>query len=44
MELLALQTGAQKVHWEDITSFISVVEAKTITPRVKHIDIPLYFL
>ena len=44
MEDLALYTGAPKVHWEDNTSCISVVEAKIVTPRVKHIDIPVCFL
>ena len=44
MEALALHTGAPTVHWEDNTSFISVVEAKRVTTRVKHIDIPVYFL
>ena len=44
MEALALHIGAHTVHWEDNTTCISVVEAKRITPRVTHIDIPLYFL
>ena len=44
MEALALSTGAPTVHWEDNTSCISVVEAKIVTPRVKHIDIPVCFL
>ena len=44
MEALALYTGAPTVHWEDNTSFISVVESKRVTPRVKHIDIPVCFL
>ena len=39
MESLALHTVAPIVHWEDNTSFISVVEAKMVTPRVKQIDI-----
>ena len=43
MEALALHTGATTVHWEDNTSCISVVEAKRVTPRVKHIDIPIFF-
>ena len=43
MEALALYTGAPTEHWEDNTSCISVVEAKRVTPRVKHIDIPVYF-
>ena len=41
---LALYTGAPTVHWKDNTSCISVVEAKTVTPRVKHIDFPVCFL
>ena len=44
MEALALDTGAHIVHFEDNTSSIYVVEAKTVTPRVKHIDIPVCFL
>ena len=44
MEALALHTGAPTVHWEDNTSCISSVEAKIFTPRVKHIDIPVFFL
>ena len=44
MEALVLQTGAPVVHWEDNTIFIYVVEAKIVTPRVKQIDIPVYFL
>ena len=44
MEALALYTGAPTVHWEDNTSCISVVEDEKVTPRVKHIDIPVCFL
>ena len=44
MEALALHTCAHTVNWEDNTSCISVVEAKIITPRVKHIDITIFFL
>ena len=44
MEALALHTCAPTVHWEDNTSYISVVEDKIFTPRVKHIDIPVCFL
>ena len=44
MEALALHTGAPIVHWEDNTSCISVVEAKRVPPRVKHIDNPVFFL
>ena len=44
MEYLSLHTGAPIVHWEDNTNCISVVEAKIVTPRVKHIDIPVCFL
>ena len=44
MEVLVLYTGAPTVNLEDNTSFISVVEAKRFTPRVKHIDIPVCFL
>ena len=44
MEVLEIHTGAPTVNWEDNTSCISVVEAKIITTRVKHIDIPACFL
>ena len=44
IEDLALYTGAPTLHWEDNTSCISVVEAKRVTPRVKHIAIPVCFL
>ena len=44
MEALALHTGAHTVHWEDNIGCISVVEAIIVTPRVKHIDIPVCFL
>ena len=44
MEDLALHTGATTVRWDDNTSCIYVVEAKIVTPRVKHIDIPVCFL
>ena len=44
MEALALYTGAPTVHWEDNIGCISVVEAKIVTPRFKHIDIPVCFL
>ena len=38
------QTGDPTVHWEYSTSYISVVEDKIVTPRSKHIDIPVRFL
>ena len=44
MEALSLHTGAQTVNWENNTSFISVVKAKMLTPTVKQIDIPVFFL
>ena len=44
MEALALHIGAPKLNWEDNTIFISVVEAKLVTPRVKHIDITVFLL
>ena len=44
MEYLALHTGAPTVHWEYNTIFVSIVEAKMVTPKVKHIDIPVCFL
>ena len=43
MKALALHTGSPTVHWEDNTSFIYVVEATRVTPRVKHIDNPVFF-
>ena len=44
MEALAIHTGLPAVHWEDNTICISIVEDKRLTPIVKHIDIPVYFL
>ena len=44
MEVVSTQTVEPTVHWEYNTSCISVVEAKIVTPRVKHIDIIVYFL
>ena len=44
MEALALHTGALTLNWEDNISCIYVVEYKRVTPRVKHIDIPVCFL
>ena len=44
MEALALHTGALTVYWEDSTNVISVVEDKIVTPRVKKIGIPVFFL
>ena len=43
-EALALHNGSPTLHWEDNGIFISVVEAKIVTPRVKHIDITVCFL
>ena len=44
MEALSLHTGAPTEHWEYNTSFIYVFGAKIVTPRFKHIDIPVCFL
>ena len=44
MEALSLHTGAPILNWEDNTSCIYFVEAKIVTPRVKHVSIPIYFL
>ena len=44
MEALALHTGELTAHWEDNTSCIYFFEAKIVTPRVKHIDIPVCFI
>ena len=41
---LALHTGETTVHWEDNKSYISGVEYKRVSPRVTHIDIPVFFL
>ena len=43
MEALSLHTGAPTVHWEYNTSSISDVESKIVTPRVKHIEIYVFF-
>ena len=44
MEYLSLHTGAPTLHWEDSNGCICFVEAKIVTPRVKHVDIPVCFL
>ena len=44
MEALALHTVAPTVNWEYNISCISVVESKMVNTRVKHINIPVYFL
>ena len=44
MEALALHTGALTVSLEDSQGFISGVEAKIVTLRVKHVDIHVWFL
>ena len=44
MESLELRTYAPTEHWEENTSFVSVVESKRGTHIVKHIDILVYFL
>ena len=44
MEALSFYTGAPTSYWEENTSFICVVEAKIVTPRVKNIDINVCFL
>ena len=44
MEELAPQIGAPTVHLEDNTSCIDVVEAKRVTPTVKYIGIPIFFI
>ena len=43
MEALALHTGAPIVHWGDNKICIYDVESKIFTPRVKHIDTPMFF-
>ena len=44
MEALALHTGVPKVHWEDNTHCIYVIEDKIVSTRVKHIDITVCFI
>ena len=44
MEASELHTGTPTVNCEDNTNFIYVDEAKRATPKVKHIDIPVFFL
>ena len=44
METLVIHTGAPIVYWEYTTSCIYVVEAKIVTPRVKHTYIPVCFI
>ena len=39
MEALALHTVSPAVHWEYNKHCIYIVEAKRITPRVKHTEI-----
>ena len=41
---LSLHTRIPTLHWEYNASCISVVEAKRVTPRVKHIDITVFFI
>ena len=41
MEDLALYTCAPTVPWEDNTSCIFVVEDNIVSPKVKHIGIPV---
>ena len=44
MESLFLHTVSPTVHWEDNTSFISLVKSNIVTPIIKHINIPVCFL
>ena len=44
MEALELHTVAPTVHQEDNTTCIYVAEYKTVTPKVKIMDIPVCFL
>ena len=44
MEALEIHTGSSTVHLKDNQFFIYVFEAKRVTPRVKHIDVPVCFL
>ena len=44
MDALSLHSASPTVHWEGNTIWISFVEAKIVTPRVKHVDVPVWFL
>ena len=44
MKVLSLHTGAHTVQWEYNTCFIAVVGAKRVTPRLKHIYIPVCYV
>ena len=44
MESLVIHTGAPTVNLEDITSCISYVQSKIVTPIIKHMGIPICFL
>ena len=44
MEALSLHTWAQSVHRKKNESYIDVVEYKIVTPRLKHIDLLVFFL
>ena len=44
MEAWAIHTGAPTVNWENSTSFIYVLKSKIVTPKIKHIKIPVCFL
>ena len=44
MEALSHHIGSPTAHWEENMICIYVVKAKRVTPRVKHIDIQVYFL
>ena len=43
MEASSLHTGAPTGHWEYNASYISVVEDKIVTPRIKYIYISVCF-
>ena len=44
MKALEIHNSGPTLYWEDSTSCISMVEDEIVTPRVKHIDIPIFFL
>ena len=44
MEALALHSVSPTEHWEGNISCIYLVEAKIVTPSVKHVDVPVLFL
>ena len=44
METLSIHTGYPTVHLEDNKIYISIIKSKLVTPRKKHINIPVCFI